>query len=195
MHAFAIMNNHAHQILSYQKTLHMLSHFMRVAHGIFGSRFNRMTGRTGKVANERPKTSLIQNDFHAMRAQFYVEANPIRANICRAENLKLYAFSSYRFYAFGIVDEFTKMLTPPSWYMALGATSLERQAKYRSLFMAYLRRSSENPNESKEMHSNFIGEVSWLKEKATQLRRFMQLLGAPPPQHEKSVIALFPIQP
>src|SRR5690606_9407085 len=90
LHAFGIMDNHAHQILSYKRSLEMLSRFMRVAHGIFGSRFNKLHRRTGKVANERPKTSLIQSDHHAMRAQFYVEANPIRANICKAENLKLH---------------------------------------------------------------------------------------------------------
>jgi putative transposase len=157
------MNNHGHQILAYRKSLTALSNFMRVAHGMFGQRYNRIHKRTGKVANERPRTSLIQSDAHAMRAHFYVEANPIRANICKAENLKLHKFSSYRFYAFGIVDEQTRMLTPPSWYLKLGTIPEERQARYRSLFYAYLQASGDTANESWRMHAKFIGDAEWLR--------------------------------
>ena len=53
------MSNHVHQQMSYQNGATKLSHFMRVAHGTFGMRFNRAFNRSGKVANDRPKTPLI----------------------------------------------------------------------------------------------------------------------------------------
>lgn len=181
LHAFGVMSNHVHQVATYQEALRRLSAYMRVTHGVFGSRFNRRCGRTGAVVNERPKTSLVQNSEHAMRVQFYVEANPIRAGVCKAENLKLHPYSSYRFYAYGIVDKFTKFLTPPSWYMSLGSTPQERQARYRSLFMAYLRRSS-GKDHSQEMAGRFIGDDLWRSEQSTLLRERKRLRClAPPP--------------
>jgi hypothetical protein len=133
------MNNHSHQILGYSGGVAFLSSFMRIAHGEFGRIFNKVFKRTGKVANERPRTVLVQEtDRSQMRAHMYVEANPIRAGMRKAENLKLYRFSSFRFYAFGIMDEFTQLLVPPEWYLNLGQTPEERQRKYRSLFSLYL---------------------------------------------------------
>ena len=53
------MSNHIHQQMSYSDGATKFSHVMRVAHGTFGMRFNRAFGRSGKVANERPKTPLV----------------------------------------------------------------------------------------------------------------------------------------
>jgi REP element-mobilizing transposase RayT len=161
IHAFGIMDNHIHLSLSYEH-LEDLSGFMQRAHGRFGARMNKRLNRTGPVGNERPRTSLVQNERHAMRAHFYVEANPVRAGVCKPENLHRYKWSSYRFYAYGIVDEQTKILTPPDWYKTLGATAKERQARYRSLFMSYLRETEgDRPTESKVMKRYFIGDADW----------------------------------
>jgi len=98
LQAYCVMSNHSHQILKYTDGVDVLSRFMRVAHGEFGRIFNKFFKRTGKVANERPKTVVVQEaERSQMRAHMYVEANPIRAGIRKFENLKLYRFSSFHF--------------------------------------------------------------------------------------------------
>jgi putative transposase len=142
IHAYCVMNNHFHQSVSYKNGSASLSRFMRYAHGLFGARYNRGKGRSGKVAEGRPKTPRVQNDYHAMRLHFYIEANPIRAKFRTLENLKSYIYSSYGFYAYGIRTQFTYRLTIPEWYMNLGKTYRERQKKYRKLFREYIGESA-----------------------------------------------------
>jgi putative transposase len=137
------MNNHFHQSVTYSNGSGSLSRFMRYAHGLFGARYNRGKGRSGKVAEGRPKTPRVQNDYHAMRLHFYIEANPLRAGFRNLENLKHYKYSSYGFYAYGIRTEFTYRLTMPAWYLELGATPSARQRKYRKLFAEYLNKSDD----------------------------------------------------
>ena len=62
---------------------HHLSDHMRRAHGVFGLKFNKRRGRLGKVAHDRPKTLVIQHDAAAMRCNFYIHTNPVRANIAK----------------------------------------------------------------------------------------------------------------
>lgn len=117
IHAYCVMDNHFHQSVTYLNGSGRLSQFMRYAHGLFGARFNRNKGRSGKVAEGRPKTPRVQNDYHAMRLHFYV---------------------------YGIRTQFTERLTIPSWYLALGKTLRECQRKYRKLFRQYIEAELEN---------------------------------------------------
>src|SRR5690606_18678822 len=127
IHSYCVMDNHYHQSTRYEDTSESLSNHMRYAHSLFGSRYNRLHKRSGKVAEARPKTSLIENEEHEMRVHFYIEANPIRANMCAPENLKNYKYNTFKFYAYGIRDEHTSLLTIPQWYLDLGKTAQERQ--------------------------------------------------------------------
>ena len=124
-------------------------------------------GRTGKVANERPRTSLIQDKVHAMKVHFYIEANPIRANMYKFENLKVFKFSTFRYFAFGITDEYTKMIEVPQWYINLGRTPELRQRKYRSLFKKYL---EELLMQCPWMWEKYIGDPFWCAEKDAELK-------------------------
>ncbi len=157
--AYCVMSNHVHTIVRYKNGSMRLSNFMRVGHTRFGQAYNKINKRQGPVAYDRPKTPLIQEQlWNIMRVHFYVEANPLRARM--TNNLKLYGYSSYRFYAWGIVDEFSKKLTVPEWYMELGATSKARQAKYRSLFDKY---QKEVMIQSKSYTgSRYVGDPLWV---------------------------------
>jgi putative transposase len=173
LQAFCVMNNHAHQVLRYSGGVDFLSQFMRVAHGEFGRMYNKLFKRTGKVANERPRTVLVQETENSqIRVHMYVEANPIRAGLAKFENLRLYRFSSFRFYAFGIVDEFTRVLVPPEWYLRLGGTDGERQRRYRSLFKLYLGDNSQ-PRGFLKM---IVGDPTWCID---QINRIRALTGRP----------------
>lgn len=168
IHAYCVMNNHFHQSVTYTNGSENLSRFMRYSHGIFGARYNKQKSRSGKVAEGRPKTPRVQNDYHAMRLHFYIEANPIRAKFRTLENLKFYKYSSFGFYAYGIVSEFTYRLTIPNWYMNLGKTPQERKRKYRKLFTEYL---GETIDLQKGTYLTLgIGDSLWLESFSRELR-------------------------
>jgi putative transposase len=158
LHAFCVMGNHSHQVLSYEHKSEYLSRYMRIAHGGFGRAYNAKHKRTGKVANERPGTALIQSDSYAITSHLYVEANPVRSGLNSPENLRLNRYSSFRFYAYGIRDEFTNSLCPPSWYMELGKSWRDRQRAYRKMFYAYL---ANMGLASVVRHPRFIGDLAW----------------------------------
>lgn len=158
--AFCAMGNHFHQIAAYSEGSQNLSLLMRQQHALFGIRYNRANKRSGKVAEGRPKTPLLQNPEHEMRVHFYVEANPIRAGFRTLENLKNYIYSSYGFYAYGRRTKFTHLLTIPEWYMNLGRNFRERQIRYRKLFREYL--GEYHPVFSQKYKKQFIGDSTWI---------------------------------
>lgn len=169
IHAFCAMGNHFHQSTSYSGGSTYLSNFTRYAHGLFGARYNRKNRRSGKVAEGRPKTPLIQNTTHEMRVHFYIEANPIRAGFRTLENLKSYIYSSYGFYAYGIKSKFTHLLTIPEWYLALGETPKLRQQNYRKLFKEYLETYSKKS--SIFFKRAFIGDLLWVEKVIQGLKK------------------------
>lgn len=170
------MGNHFHQVAAYSEGSQNLSLLMRQQHALFGIRYNRANKRSGKVAEGRPKTPLIQNPEHEMNVHFYVEANPIRAGFRTLENLKDYLYCSYGFYAFGKRTKFTHLLTFPDWYMKLGKTFRERQAKYRKLFREYL--GEYKTSHSQKYKKAFIGDPIWILEVLNKIkaqREFLKL--------------------
>ena len=167
LRTFCLMSNHVHQQMSYENGAAKLSHVMRVAHSAFGMRFNRAFNRSGKVANERPKTPLIGGTESEMRVHFYIEANPIRAQMVKLEKLRYCSWNSYRFYAYGVIDEWTNHITPPQWYLDLGSTALERQKAYRALFRKYLEQITVTWT---QFLSHFIGSALWVREKEAVLK-------------------------
>ncbi len=169
IYAYCSMSNHFHQAVHYKNGSSKLSNFMRYAHGLFGARYNRKNKRSGKVAEGRPKTPLIQRDTsHEMRVHFYIEANPIRAGLNNINNLHLNPYSSYSFFAYGKKTRFTHILSIPDWYIELGRCPKERQIRYRKLFKEYL---ENNKNESSfHFMKPFIGEIGWIQENMLKLK-------------------------
>lgn len=174
IHAYCAMNNHFHKIINYREHSQWLSRFMRHAHALFGAKYNKLNKRSGSVFEGRPKTSVIQDITYLMRAHFYVEANPIRAGICKVENLRAYIYSSYGYYAYGKQSKYTKLLTPPEWYNSLGKTSSERQMRYRRLFREYLLSMGYKLHNFFEA---FVGNSNWVsdqKERVNQATKCRQ---------------------
>ena len=110
---------------------------MRNAHSRFGAFYNRSHNRRGAVNSGRPKTVPIQSDAAVLKVMFYADANPVRAR--RVRHPTRYRWSSCNYYCTGKHNEFTRSLTPPPAYLALGKNARERRARYRSLLDAYLR--------------------------------------------------------
>lgn len=136
LHAIVLMSNHSHEIYMIDD-VDAFSDEMRRAHGSYGMFFNKLHKRCGKVAQDRPKTCMIENDDYAMRATFYIHANPLRAGIVK--NAASYPWSTHAWYAYGKPVRGLQKLRYPEWYMALGKTMQQRQQRYRQYFDAYLK--------------------------------------------------------
>jgi REP element-mobilizing transposase RayT len=171
IYAFCVMSNHFHQVVHFKNSSAWFSNYMRYAHSLFGALYNKIHKRSGKVAEGRPQTPLIQDITHLMGVQFYVEANPIRAGLRKIENLRGYQFSSYRFYAFGIKDKHNAHLSTPDWYTELGETPGERQEKYRKLFREFVERDSQSP---KYYFHKYIGTFQWKEARMEQMKALVR---------------------
>lgn len=135
LHTVVLMSNHTHEIYTVTD-VPKFSNEMRRSHGRYGMYFNRLHRRCGKVAQDRPRTCTIEADDYAMRATFYIHANPLRAKIVKDANH--YKWSTHSLYAFGKRLPWMKRVVLPGWYLALGDTMLARQRRYRRLFDEYL---------------------------------------------------------
>jgi REP element-mobilizing transposase RayT len=136
LQASTLMSNHTHA-LYWTTDPSLFSNQMRSHHSKYGRYFNKKHQRCGKVAQDRPKTCLIEEDTHYMCAVFYIHANPIRAGIVK--DAKDYVYSTHKLYAFGKKEVWMNKIEFPDWYLALGHNMRERQRNYRKLFDAYLR--------------------------------------------------------
>ena len=184
LHAFCIMGNHVHEEGFLKGEQHHLSDHMRRAHGCFGLKFNKRRGRLGKVAHDRPKTLVIQHDDAAMRCNFYIHTNPVRANIVKTPwDILWRTFSSCRLYSHGERTEQNRHIELPDWYLRLGPTPEARQATYRSLLMEYLREAGLVRDRGMT-RGNFIGESAWRKiQRSTvnEVRRRQRVNATAPP--------------
>jgi len=135
VYSFCVMSNHFHLAGQLLKTSKYLSAWAQAALSSIGQKINRFFKRKGPTAQDRFKTILVEDQIHLRRLMFYHDWNPVRAGMCGHPSE--YAFSSFRFYAFGEVNAWTKHLTPPNWYLELAETSQARQAEYRRLCDEY----------------------------------------------------------
>lgn len=195
-YSYHIMSNHTHETGRVKRdekgelgnALRLFGNWMRNAHSRFGQRYNMNHDRQGKVAYDRPKTTQVRDTPEDMqRTVFYGDANPVRAGIVK--HPKNYAWSSYRFYAYGEKDAFTEHLTQPAWYLALGNTKRKRQRRYRQLCDRYLRREGLLNDEPLDSVSDLDGEADQKEEQRVAARKATNARAGPngPKRNTKSV--------
>lgn len=125
IHAYVLMGNHVHLLLSANKT-GAISGAMRRIGQAYAQNFNLRRGRTGTLWQGRFKSSLVQSERYLLNVMRYIELNPVRAGlVSRAEN---YRWSSVHNHL-GYRSE--PMLTPPDSYLALGKDVASRAAWWR----------------------------------------------------------------
>jgi putative transposase len=187
LHAFCLMGNHVHEVGAiqqkqkeeYQHGIKVFGNWMRNAHSQFGAYYNNKNNRQGKVAYDRPKTSEIEDQRHLLQVMFYLDANPVRAGI--VSHPKHYRFSSYSYYAHGKKNHYTRHLTQPDAYLALGKNTKARQRKYRKLCDRYLRQTGLIDDAEEQMLKRFIGNPEWIKERASQVSSTANIARNEPP--------------
>lgn len=130
VHAYALMTNHAHLLLTPAKED---SAALLMKH--LGQRYvqyvNRTYARSGTLWEGRFRSSLVQAEDYALACYRYIELNPVRARIVR--HPREYRWSSYRANAEGRNNS---LIEPHALYKRLGRTADARREAYRGLFKA-----------------------------------------------------------
>ncbi len=128
VHAFVLMTNHVHLLLTPQ-----VDGAAGVVMKRLGQRYvqyvNRRRKRSGTLWEGRFRSSLIAEDRYLLACHRYIELNPVRAGMVRAPGD--YPWSSYRANALGAQRH---GLHPHTTYLALGNDDAQRQSAYRGLF-------------------------------------------------------------
>lgn len=156
--AFCLMDNHVHECAAIAEDFKPFSEWMRVAHGTFGQRFNKRTGRRGKIAIERPKTVVLEDDRAILQVMLYLDANPVVAGL--VDDAADWEWSSHRFFAFGETNAWTRHLDIPRAYLSLGETDVERQNTYRELYEAYVASRMDVPDRPTQKESTDVASAA-----------------------------------
>ena len=129
VHAYVLMTNHIHLLVSPPPDIYCLSRMMRDINQVFGQHVNRSRNRCGSVWQGRPKMCLVDAADYFLTCQRYIELNPVRAGM--VEKPWLYPWSSYSTNAAGKISGIVR---PHPLYLGLGRTDNDRQSAYRGLF-------------------------------------------------------------
>jgi putative transposase len=132
LHAYCLMRNHIHLILSVQRNGRM-GRVLKVAAGRHTQRMNQQLGRSGSLWIGRYWSEPMEDDQRIATCHLYIESNPVRAGL--VEEPQHYMWSSYLAHAHGDPNPH---VTPTLWYQGLATTSSGRQDAYRQLMADYL---------------------------------------------------------
>jgi len=171
IHAVAIMSNHIHQIITLGKSITNFSNHMRRVHSNYGLNYNKRNNRIGKVAHDRPKTTCLQNDDSLLRAQLYLDLNPVRAKKTKMPwHYGTRSYSTCRFYSHGDTTNWLGLIELPNWYLALGKTPKKRQKKYRRLLINYMKEVGLLPDITLIQDPFFAGQFLWIEKQRNLLK-------------------------
>jgi putative transposase len=149
IHAFALMPNHVHFLLTPRtsSSASLLMKRLEQRHAQFFNRFNR---RTGALYEGRFRSSVIEDGDYLFNCYRYIEMNPVRAGL--VDHPAEYAWSSYLSNAEGVPSF---LLKPHRLFMRLGDQDETRRAAYRALFMKPLDEGTLH-----EMRGTARGEIA-----------------------------------
>lgn len=132
VHAYVLMTNHAHLLLTPLET-GAVARTMQSLGRRFVRYFNDKYERTGTLWEGRYKASLIGEGDYLANCHRYIELNPVRAKM--VSDPGDYPWSSYAALAWGKPDP---LVTEHPMYQALSDTPETRQEAYRNMVMAGL---------------------------------------------------------
>lgn len=128
LHAYVLMTNHVHLLLSPCDTEGASTMMQRLGQR-YVQYFNRRHGRTGTLWEGRFRSCLVQDERYFLICHRYIELNPVRARMVSAP--ADYPWSSHRANAFG---QDNPLITPHVVYLSMGSAPAPRQDAYRALF-------------------------------------------------------------
>jgi putative transposase len=125
IHAYALMTNHIHLLLT-PTSRGSASSLMRRVGCRYVHYFNRRYHRTGTLWEGRFRSSLVESRSYFLQCSRYIDLNPVRAGIVR--DAADYKWSSFRCLAHGVPDA---LVRPHGEYLNLGTTAMDRRAAYQ----------------------------------------------------------------
>ena len=128
VHAFVLMTNHVHLLITPSER-EACSRLMKDVAQRYSQYCNRTWKRSGPLWDGRFKSSLVDTDSYLLACQRYIEMNPVRARMVK--NPGEYPWSSYRTNAYGVPST---LISPHRVYRAMARDSAGCRAAYRALF-------------------------------------------------------------
>ncbi len=132
VHAYVLMNNHVHLLLTPRKA-GAIGRVMQSVGRRYVRYFNDTYERSGTLWEGRYRATLIDSDRYLLTCYRYIELNPVRAGM--TVHPADYTWSSYRGHAHGESDA---LITEHSLYLALAESADARAETYRALVTAVL---------------------------------------------------------
>jgi len=130
IHAYVLMTNHLHLLLTPQKD-QALPKMMQAVGRSYVQTFNKAHGRTGTLWEGRYRSTLIQTERYLLACMAYIDLNPVRAHMVAEPDD--YIWSSYSHYVGRRND---RLITPHALYWGLGNTPFAREAAYAEMVHA-----------------------------------------------------------
>ena len=128
VHAYALMTNHVHLLLSPRKAAGASLLMKHLGQG-YVQYVNKTYRRSGTLWEGRFRSSLVQAQDYLLRCYGYIELNPVRASMVAHPGE--YRWSSYAINAQG---KPSTLITPHAEYLALGRDEAIRRQRYADLF-------------------------------------------------------------
>ncbi|MFH1836659.1 MAG: transposase [Candidatus Omnitrophota bacterium] len=138
LHNYTPMNNHTHLIVRLEEKMD-ISKIMHFINRWYARRYNAINKRTGHFWEERFYGELMDTDLQLLTTLVYIDANPVRANMCKSPDEWKYSGANYY-----INGEKNTLIDPPDIYLNLGIDKKMRQKVYRQLVQAYLQSKQIN---------------------------------------------------
>ena len=135
LHAFALMDNHFHLLLT-TRDVGVTAVFMRRLQASHALTINRIDGYRGQLWLDRYHTIIVESERHALHACLYIDANPWRAML--VEHPIESRWTSHRELVMGNESCF---ITPHQVLLDLGEKELWRK-RYNEIMAEYLRRGA-----------------------------------------------------
>lgn len=127
LHAYVLMDNHVHLLLT-PATTEGLPKMMQAVGRRYVRWFNDRHGRSGTLWEGRYRSTVIEAERHLLPCMAYIDLNPVRAGlVAQAAD---YPWSSHTHY---IGQRADRLVTPHALYWALGNTPFAREAAYTRL--------------------------------------------------------------
>ena len=172
IHAYVLMSNHLHLLLTPQEDLALSKMMQAVGRG-YVQAFNKVHGRTGTLWEGRYRSTLIQTDLYLLACMAYIDLNPVRAHM--VDLPERYEWSSHGHYAGQRVD---RLITPHALYWALGNTPFAREAAYAELVHAGISAGQQGALTDATLSGWALGDSEFIQDLQTQTQRRLTMAKA-----------------
>jgi putative transposase len=157
MHAYVLMSNHLHLLLSPQLN-DSVPKMMQAVGRAYVLYFNKRHSRSGTLWEGRYRSALIQTERYFLACMAYMDLNPVRAGmVAQAAD---YVWSSHGHYI-GTRPE--TWLSPHALYWSMGNTPFAREAAYAGLVQSGVNQKQQQALTSSALSGWALGEEGFVQ--------------------------------